>query len=233
MDLVYLCNFMIILNLKTYPQSTLNNGSVNLAKIAQEVYNKYQIPIILAPQTTDIYKVSQAVNLSVYAQHIDAITPGKHTGYISATAVKESGATGVLINHSEHRLLKNGQLDIKLLEQTLNIAKENNLKTLVCVENVAEAKQIGHLEIDAIALEDPTLIGGNESIVANNAGKQQVTNFVNLKLASLPLVGAGVKHRIDIQTSLELGAKGVLLASGFVKASDPKEFLSDLCEGYK
>jgi len=42
------------------------------------------------------------------------------------------------------------------------------------------------------------------------------------------LCGAGVKNGSDVKRALELGTKGVLLASGVVRAKDPKAVLLDL-----
>ena len=42
------------------------------------------------------------------------------------------------------------------------------------------------------------------------------------------LCGAGVKTGKDVAKAIELGAAGVLLASGVVKAADPKAVLRDL-----
>ena len=42
------------------------------------------------------------------------------------------------------------------------------------------------------------------------------------------LCGAGVKTGKDVKVALELGADGVLLASGVVKNKDPKAALQDL-----
>ena len=42
------------------------------------------------------------------------------------------------------------------------------------------------------------------------------------------LCGAGVKNGADVKMAIELGAEGVLLASGVTKASDIKAVLDDL-----
>ncbi|NMB56726.1 triose-phosphate isomerase [Candidatus Beckwithbacteria bacterium] len=218
---------MIVLNFKTYPEVTLGNNAVKLAQIAQEVFEQYQVPIILCLQATDIYKVKQHCHLPLFAQHIDPINPGQNTGFISALSVKENGASGVMINHSEHRI---GDENI---QKTLAICKQNQLQTLVCVENAEEAVKINEWQPDMIALEDPVLIGGEVSIVKNEAGKQKVEEFVAKNLSAKTLVGAGVKSKDDIIVSLKIGAAGVLLASGFTKAADPKAFLEDLSQGFK
>ncbi|MCK5410084.1 MAG: triose-phosphate isomerase, partial [Candidatus Heimdallarchaeota archaeon] len=43
-----------------------------------------------------------------------------------------------------------------------------------------------------------------------------------------PLVGAGVSTSKDVSEALQLGAKGVLLASGFVKSKEPKSVLLEM-----
>ena len=47
------------------------------------------------------------------------------------------------------------------------------------------------------------------------------------------LVGAGVKDKEDVQIALNLGAQGVLLASGVTKSDDPYTTLLDLAAGLK
>ena len=44
------------------------------------------------------------------------------------------------------------------------------------------------------------------------------------------LCGAGIKTGRDVKRAIELGAAGVLLASGVVKASDPASVLEDLVQ---
>ena len=58
---------------------------------------------MVAPQYANIYRISQEVGLPVLAQHIDAVEAGGHTGSILPESVKEAGAVGTLINHSEQR----------------------------------------------------------------------------------------------------------------------------------
>jgi len=45
------------------------------------------------------------------------------------------------------------------------------------------------------------------------------------------LCGAGVKNGEDVRKAIELGTEGVLLASGVVKAEDPRSALMDLADG--
>ena len=47
------------------------------------------------------------------------------------------------------------------------------------------------------------------------------------------LCGAGISKGEDLRAALDLGSQGVLLASGIVKASDPKAALEDLIRLFK
>lgn len=218
---------MIVINFKTYPEVTLNNNILKIIADCENVFNQYKVPIIFAVQASDIYKVRQNTSLPVFAQHIDPVEPGKNTGFTTWMAIKENGAIGVILNHSEHRI---GMENIK---KTLEICQRENLETLVCVENTSEALEIDKYNPDMIALEDPVLIGGDVSIVKNEAGKIKVQEFIAQNLKAKCLVGAGVKNQEDIRVSLSIGASGVLLASGIAKATNPREILEDLCQGFK
>lgn len=218
---------MIVINFKTYPEVTLSNHILKIITDCESVFNQYKVPIVFVVQATDIYKVCQNTSLPVFAQHIDPFEPGKNTGFITWMAIKENGAMGVMINHSEHRI---GMENIK---KTLEICQRENLETLVCVENATEAIEVDKYNPDMIALEDPVLIGGDISIIKNEAGKIKVQEFVAQNLKAKSLVGAGVKNQEDIRVSLEIGASGVLLASGIAKATNPGQVLEDLCQGFK
>jgi len=58
----------------------------------------------LSTSICDISRIAEAVELPVFAQHVDPIKPGNATGHILAEAVKEAGAVGTLINHAEKQL---------------------------------------------------------------------------------------------------------------------------------
>ncbi len=217
---------MIVINFKTYPEVTSGTKALDLARIAEEVSLQTHVPVIICVQATDIYKLANTVSIPIFAQHIDTIEPGKHTGFISVLAVKENGASGVMINHSEHRIGDDA------IRETMQIAKNYNLHTLLCVENAMEAKRLISTMPDMVALEEPSLIGTGNSIVDNPLGKQKVQECISFNLPTKLLVGAGVMDRHDVQASLELKAAGVLIASGYDLADNPKDVLTDLCKGF-
>ncbi len=94
---------IIIVNFKTYLEST-GQKAVELAKNAEKASKETGATIVVAPQFVDIARVAEAVEIPVFAQHIDPIKPGNSTGHILAESVKEAGAVGTLINHAERQL---------------------------------------------------------------------------------------------------------------------------------
>ena len=79
-------------------------------------------------------------------------------------------------------------------------------------------------------MEPPELIGGDISVTSADpgivSGSVEAVELVNKEV--MVLCGAGVKNGKDVATAIELGAKGVLLASGVVKAENKEQVLRDL-----
>jgi len=81
-----------------------------------------------------------------------------------------------------------------------------------------------------VAVEPPELIGGDISVAT--ADPDIVTDAVDAAGAVNDDVdvfcGAGISTGDDVVTAGELGAEGILLASGVAKADDPRAALEDL-----
>nr|AGF92954.1 triosephosphate isomerase [uncultured organism] len=214
---------IIIVNYKTYGQS-VGKRSVELTKTIEK--NKKESWAV-CPQTVDMRMVSEDSEVPVLAQHIDAIEPGSHTGHTLLKSVKEAGATGTLINHSEKRL------KLSDIEKIVNMCKEEGLDTIVCANNPEVAAGAAALSPDFVAYEPPELIGGDISV---STGKPELIEEAVRKVKKVDgsvevLCGAGVKNGDDVKKALELGTEGVLLASGLVKADDPVKVIEDLESG--
>ena len=82
-----------------------------------------------------------------------------------------------------------------------------------------------------IAVEPPELIGGDLSV--SKSEPLIVERAVKLIGEDRTLVGAGIKDGEDVRIALDLGARGVLLASGVTKSDDPYATLLDLASGLK
>jgi len=213
----------ILLNCKTYDEGTGENA-VKLAEACCEVAESAGVEIAIAPQIPDIYRVAHAVDIPVYAQHVDGAGPGGHTGKIYAKAIKEAGAAGSLINHAERRLT------LADIESSVAALKENKMMSVICTNNVATTAAAAAFNPTYVAIEPPALIGSG--IPVSKADPDIITDSVDAAVRINPnikvLCGAGISRGEDLKAAVELGAKGVLLASGIVKADDPKKALYDL-----
>ncbi|MDK2833984.1 MAG: triosephosphate isomerase [Methanolobus sp.] len=214
---------LIVLNLKTFLEST-GEGAVRIAFSCREVADDSGIDIAVAPQFCDIYRVSSQVDIPVYAQHLDGVGAGSFTGHAFAQCIKDAGAVGTLINHSEYRLT------LANIDASVSKARETGLASIVCTNNVATSAAAAALGPDYVAVEPPELIGSG--IPVSKADPQVVTGSVDAVKRVNPsvkvLCGAGISKGEDLEAALELGSVGVLLASGIVKAKDPKDALEDL-----
>jgi triosephosphate isomerase len=216
----------IVLNVKTYTEATGINA-VELARLMQRISKETNVSMAIAVQTCDIPRCAEAVDIPVYAQHIDPIRPGSNTGWTLPEAVKAAGAVGTLINHSEHRLI------LADIDTCITRATNLGLDTLVCTNNVATSKAVSTFSPSMIAVEPPELIGGDISVTTADPGivRNTVTAVRGINKTVKILCGAGVKNGRDVAKALELGADGVLLASGVVKAKNKEEVLNDLVSG--
>jgi triosephosphate isomerase len=216
---------LILVNFKTYSEAT-GRRAVKLAETAEKISLETETCIGIAPQFVDIAPLSQAVSLPIFAQHIDPISPGSFTGHILPEAVREAGAVGTLINHSERRL------NLADIDAAITRARESNLLSVVCTNNAAVSVAAAALKPNMIAVEPPELIG--TGIPVSKAKPEVVSGTVDLVKRINPnvviLCGAGITRGEDVAAALRLGTEGVLVASGVVKAKDPYKVLLEFAE---
>lgn len=211
---------LIIINFKTYLESTGKKGLL-LAKQAEKASKETGVQIAISPQFVDIGPIASEVEIPIFSQHIDAIKPGSHTGHILAASIKEAGAIGSLINHSEK------QLKLSDIDSIINITKKINLISCVCVNNPNVSSAVSALNPDIVSIEPPELIG--TGVAVSKAQPEIVTNTVKLvkKINDKPVIlcGAGISKPEDVSVAIKLGTKGILVASAVVKAKNPYELL--------
>lgn len=216
---------IIIVNYKTYAEAS-GRKAVELSKIAEEVSLESGVNIGVAPQFADISSIAEAASIPVFAQHVDPIAPGSFTGHILLESVKEAGAVGTLINHSER------QLKLCDIETIVAKTRESGMISVVCTNNAAVSAAVATLKPDIISLEPPELIGSG--IPVSKAQPEVVTDTVEhvkrINPDAVLLCGAGITKGEDVTAALNLGTKGVLVASGIVKAKDPRKVLMDFSD---
>ena len=216
---------LIVVNFKTYA-TAMGQKAVDLAQ-AMERASKDHVRMIAVVSAFDLHAVKQAApSLEVWSQHLDPVGQGSFTGWLQPENAIERGARGTIINHAEHKV------DIEHVQQLMQQLPDD-FPMCACAADVDEAHQLAELGPTFIAVEPPELIGGDISVTT--ADPAIVSDTVNAVRAINPhvrvLCGAGVKDGKDVKTAVELGAHGVLLASGVTKASDVDAVLADLVAG--
>ncbi len=219
---------VLLINYKAYDNS-YGKKAVELSKQIERVAEHFQdINVIICVPAVSISEVSRSVSLPVFAQHVDPVAAGAHTGHITAGMIADAGASGSLINHSEMRV------GFDEVAESVKQLSSERLESVVCVDRnelVAPAAMLG---ATAVLVEPPELIGTGISV--SNTRPEVVISSVNeIKRAGrgLLLVGAGITNYDDAKKSIELGANGVGLASAVMKAEDPATKVKELLEGIR
>lgn len=211
---------IIIVNAKTYPETTGKN-IFKIAKACEETAKKGHT-VGLATQAFDLKEALHITKkTNIYSQHLDNGEPGRNTGYMLAKNVASIGIKHTILNHSEHKI------SFTELKKTVAECKKLKMTIILCADTPREAKKLVALKPDYIAVEPPGLIGGDVSV----STKPRIIKNSLEAVGKIPLlVGAGIKTGEDVRVALEIGARGVLVASGVVLAKNPKKVLEEFTE---
>ncbi len=210
---------ILLINYKAYKES-FDNG-LKIAGECAKLSKSLGIRAIVAPPYSILRETSRLCE--TIGQHIDDVEPGAFTGHVTWYDIKNSGATGTLINHSERKL------STEKIKNVVGLCIDNDLFSFVCASSLREARQLLTLKPYAIAYEPPELIGGNVSVTS--AKPEVIAEFVELvnsSSKSLALIGAGIKTAEDVRKSIEFGCDGVLVASGILKSKEPVKAINEL-----
>jgi triosephosphate isomerase len=213
---------LLLIGFKTYGEAT-GDRAVRLASIAREIAARTGISIVPIGQCTDIHRIA-SLGVPVFAQHIDPIRAGSHTGYILPEAVREAGAVGTLINHSERKLSP------AEIEGCVKRAREVELLSCVCSDCPQMTGEIACFDPDLILVENPELIGTGRAV--SSADPEILSKSLDAVAEvgrRIPLVcGAGIGNRRDVEKAISLGMSGVGAASAIIRSPDPAEVIKEL-----
>ena len=211
----------VLVNLKAYACDP-----VAIARSMTDLSCPDAATVGIATQAATIDAVARQ-GAETWAQHVAPIDPGSHTGHVLPEAAAAAGASGTLLNHSERRL------SLADLETAINAAHRANLETVVCANTPTQIAAAARLGADAVAVEPPELIGTGTPV--SRADPDIVRDAVMAAHEVDPEVpvycGAGISSGNDVAAAADLGADGVLVASGVAKADDPQAAIADLLDG--
>ncbi|WP_428327036.1 triose-phosphate isomerase [Nitrosopumilus sp.] len=215
---------MFVINCKNYEEIS-GEKIIKFVKTAEKVSKKFKVKIAICPPQHLIGTVSNS-SIPIFAQHVDNSKVGSTTGFVIPELLKKSKVNGSLINHSEHRISSD---EIKKLVLKL---KELKMTSIVCVKDVAEARKYAKLNPNYIAIEPPELIGSGKAVsterpeLITKAASAVKSAKNNTKL----LCGAGIVSGQDVSKAAELGSKGILVASGIIKAKNWDKIISEFAK---
>ena len=215
---------MFVINCKNYEEIS-GDKIIKFVKIVEKVSKKYKVKIAIAPPQHLIALVANS-SIPILAQHIDDSKVGSTTGFVIPELLKKSKVSGSLINHSEHRISS------KEITKLVSKLKKLKMISVLCVKNISEARKYARLNPNYIAIEPPELIGSGKAVskekpkLITKAADAVKSAKNNTKL----LCGAGIVSGEDVVKAMELGSKGILVASGIIKVKDWNKVITEFAK---
>jgi triosephosphate isomerase len=200
-----------------------------LAEYGDELAVKFDVEIIIDPQTLDIPEMARRCKyVKVFSQHLDPIPVGRGMGTILPEALKAWGAQGTLLNHVEKRL------SLTDLELAIRCSKELSLMTMVCADNSEQAVAMAMFSPDIIVVESPGLIGGGERKAENNALIEEINKRIRAVDPEIRILhSAGIKTAQDIYHVIASGSDGAGSSSALALAENPRQMFHDMVEAVR
>jgi triosephosphate isomerase len=197
---------------------------LKVAKYADRISEKYQVPVIITPQCVDIPLICQETeHLLVFAQHMDPLSPGRGIGAILPEALKSAGAAGALLNHAEK------PLPLEIIRETIRRAEEAGLATLVCAGTLEEIKAIAHMNPDILLAESPDLIGTGKRVENDRENIRAINQLVwEINPQIRVMHSAGISCGQDVYNIIASGAQATGSTSGIIKAQDPLAMFDEM-----
>lgn len=203
------------------------NDVVNLAQIAEEEAVKHDMNVIFTTPFANIAQIAACTRkILVFAPHMDSLTAGRGLASILPESVREAGAKGVMLNHTEK------QLSIARLIQTISRAREVNMMSIVCATSILETHAIAQLHPDLIVSEPLELIGTGESV---NTGfvSRAMDAVLSVDQNIGVLVAGGVSTGEDVYNIIRAGADATGSSSAVALAKDPRKIIGEMLAAAK
>lgn len=138
---------------------TLQEGIAFAEELNQVLCGKTKCKIIIAPpfiHLSELSKIFDKTAISVAAQDCADKASGAYTGEVSAAMIKSTGASSVILGHSERRAYYGETSDI--LKEKLRLALLENLTPIFCIgETLAEREADEQFAVVEIQLKSALL----------------------------------------------------------------------------
>jgi triosephosphate isomerase len=201
--------------------------ALRLAVEADRAAEALGVSIVFDPQAVDIPAIAASTHrIHVWAQHMDPFPPGRGVGGVLAEALRDAGATGTLLSHSEKRMTHDD------IASAIVRAHQCGLGTMVFADSPADAASLAALGPDIVLAEPPDLIatGVSAGNVMADFVRDAVAAVKAVDPAILVMSGAGVNGPEDVDRMMRLGLDGTGSSSGILRATDPVVAMRQMLE---
>ena len=183
---------------------------------------KYDIDAIFIAPYTEIRRiVEHTKRIFVFAPYMDILRPGRGIADVLPEAIKDAGATGVMLNHCER------PMTMSQIKATIDRANELGLITFACADSLVETKAIAQFQPDIINPEPNELIG---TTCASDMGyvKETLKLVKDLFPGILVEQAAGITTGKQIYDFIMAGNDAAGSASGILNSPDPYALLDEM-----
>lgn len=211
----------LVVNPKSY---LYGESSLALAKAADEAAEKNGLQIFFTCTFADIRYIKENTQyVTVTAQHMESLRPGRGMGHILPESLKAAGADAVFLNHAEN------PMTVGELLNTIQRARELDMITIVCADSVAEAAAISEMKPD-ILLCEPTDLIGTGKVAGDDYVLETTKRIRTIDPEIAVMIASGVTTAADVYNVIKLGADGTGATSGILKAPDPAVRVAEMAE---
>lgn len=190
--------------------------ALKLALRADALAAELGIGIIFTPQTVDIAPIAKATrHIKIFAQHMDALRPGRGMGSTLPEALKAVGAHGTFLNHAEKKL------SLPEIVAAIGRAREVGLLSLVCVDNIEQALCVAEFRPDLLLLESEAQIGRSDTSADIGHIRRAKELLSGIDPAISVMFSSGIHTEADVVAVIRAGAEGTGCTSAIMCADDP------------
>jgi triosephosphate isomerase len=119
---------------------------------------------------------------------------------------------------------------MQVIKSLVKRLRSLSMTSIVCAHTPAEVSEIAAFSPDFIAIEPPELIGSGRAVSKENPAI--ITNSIKAAGGRSDVIcGAGITDKSDVARAIELGSRGILVASGVVKATSWPDKIEELAQG--
>ncbi|MHC5797125.1 triose-phosphate isomerase [Lacisediminihabitans sp. FW035] len=186
-----------------------------ITKIAGAAGAEFGVSVVVTVPTAFVSLIAGlSTGVLVFAQEMSVDKPGPSFGTVTAEALLDAGAAGVMLNHDSN------PLDPNSLSLSVARAKEVGLAAIVCAGTESDAERFASLEPDVILFEPPELIGTVGGSPRNWIA--QSNQSVHRAYPDVLMMHAGGVGSPEIaEAIMAAGADGTGSTSGVLGAIDP------------